>query len=491
MNNKVKNFICSNYHWLLLIVMFLSCAFVAHDIQLYLDDFTYKQAGVCGFAQIVQFMKWHIASYNGRTLMHLIVIAFLRYNWGLAIFKVLCPVLMCMSCLLMSKISTDNSADMRIGTVISATLILFTNVCVWNESIYWLTGFFNYFFPTLLVLICMYLGLKKPHTFWLFPLSLICGATTEQGGMMAFGLFVLLLIDNTIKTKKFSVRYLIYCVLSLAGYLTVLLSGGTSDRIGTQESLGISGIINNAIVIFKENWFGNINMWLFLFAVTISISFWFIKFRSKNKLIGKVYKPALAVLWLLSVFNVGIKGLSILGIALPGSLGKIVFILWLIYAVVFFAMFAVSGILIYADSGNPTAFIAFALGSGSQLMMAVSQKSYLRTCLPMLFMYIIFIVISSIEINAYIKNKHTKLKKIKLKPLVSILLIVSCAFQVYTGIGNLHTTEPENINKSFSGLNQEEMDSFTDKLKKDFLDYYTNPDSDWNNKTDVTDFSEY
>ncbi|MBP3939395.1 MAG: hypothetical protein IK955_08295 [Clostridia bacterium] len=484
------------------IIIFVSTVCVSLNVELFSDDFTYKQAGVCGFDQIVEFLKWHVTSYNGRTLIHFMEMMMLRYDFGFLIWKLFTGLLVYIFCFVSSRITVNDKSDYTKAILLSALCFFGINPCIWNESVFWVSGSFNYFIPTMMLIGLMFLVRRNPESKWIFPIGFICGATTEQVGMMTFGFFVILLLEHIVRARKVSVRYLVCCLISAAGYATVLFSPGTSSRVETQNEVTIKVLIENIITILQENWFGNTNLFTVIIPTTILISYFVLKHRKINNVLDKASVPAIVILWILTFFNIGIKGISVLNeglglnIAFPQKVNMIFFVLWLVYVFIYFAVFLLATVLIYKQKSDIMPFVFFILGFGSQIMMSVAGKSYFRTCLPMLFMIILFEVYSALILFKDIKNtgfvKKIKFLNGKKGMVIAIsLLICICAVFVVFAIPNLYNTEEHKVGIEIVALSSEELKEFTDDLDEAYIKYYSNPKSDWNRRKDIMDFSKY
>lgn len=501
--NILKNKKIGIYDIIVFSIIFIASVCISLNTELYLDDFTYKQAGVCGFNEIIRFLKWHISNYNGRTLIHFMEMMTLRYDFGFTVWKIFTGVLLCIFCFISAKITTVEKKDFSKATILTAICFFGVNPALWNESVFWLSGSFNYFIPTMMFFGLMLLVRYRPKSNWIFPVCFICGATTEQVGMVTFGFFVILFLEHLIRTRKISTRNLACCILSIVGYATVLLSPGTSSRLDTQSELDFKMFFENIVTIFQDNWFANFNLFVMIVMTTVCISYWLIKYRRSNKVLSKAVVPMLIVLWILTVFNIGIKGISILNevfgldIVFSKTINTLVFAVWLAYAFVYFVGFFLATVLIYVKKKDCFPFAFFVLGFGSQLMMSVAGRSYFRTCLAMWFMIILFEVYSYIKMwndfkkTELFKRKEKLFNPMKIKGFSVVLLAVLCSAFIALEIPNLYKTEESLVNVEFSALDEEGLKEFTDGLVEDNIEYYSDPESDWNKRKDILDFSKY
>lgn len=481
-------------------VVFAASFSVLFSVGFFLDDFTYKQVSVCETDEILQFLKWHIENYNGRTLVHCLEMLFLRYDWGFLLWKVLSAILICAFVFVSSKIVTRDKNNFNIAASASILFLFGVSPYIWNESIYWLSGSFNYFIPMMLFLVLMLAVDRKPDSVWLCVLSFICGATTEQVGMMTVGLFVILIADKLVSRQKVPTALIFNLIASVIGYCTVIFAGGTRTRVDTQSEITLTVFFENFVTIFQENWFGNFNLLVMLVPITFMISYWIYKYRKVNRAMMFAHKALIVLLWVLTGFNLLIKAVSVtnelfgLGITFPKALNICIFAVWLLYAVLFFCSFLLVTVLIYIKEKNVFPITFLILGFGSQFMMSVAGRSYFRTCLSMLFMFILFDVFSVISIWNDIKN--TELFKTKIKPKAKIIkaasfigIVAVCTVYAFSAQSIIYKNTSDT--DRYTALSSAEMHSFTQGLEEDCVAYYANPDSDWNRRKDIMDFSKY
>ena len=128
---------------------------------------------------------------NGRLLVHVFVILMLRNKFTFVLWKILTVAGLVAYCDLIAKMASASREQYR-SAIMTVIFFFMTIVNIYTYSIYWLTGSFNYFYPMLFLLALMYLSRKKPGSPALIPLALLCGATTEQVGIMCIGWFFLL-----------------------------------------------------------------------------------------------------------------------------------------------------------------------------------------------------------------------------------------------------------------------------------------------------------
>lgn len=485
-NRKVLSSIKNNYHYIPLALIFISSLYICLNMGYYNDDFTYRQAAVGSINEIIEFIKWHFENYNGRTLVHVIAMIFLRNKFGLMIWRVLCPAVIALSCLFTAKITADSKDDVRRGCLMSVFVFAAINPIMLNQSVYWLTGFFNYLFPVFILLSVMLIASKNAESKWLYPLGLISSLTVDQTSMMTVGLFALLSIDSLIRKKKFSIHNAICFVLSVAGCCTVLLAPGNSKRLDLQGKPELMQIIRNFIAIIRKNWLDNIFLFVMIITLTVFIAMWLYKFKGINTFTKVVNIPVMLVLCVLAVANTALKVYLLIesetgnAISFSNSLNSILFKIWFIYAFIFFASFGYVTLLIYLKKSTPMPIITYILGVGSQAMMSVADKYIMRACIPGIFMFMIFEAYSF----SYFVSHCSKAKTQRIVVcLTAVMLAFACCFHAANGEKSLRIEKQKEIYP----LSAEEMKAFEYDLKVRADKYYSG--ADWKDKYNIFDLS--
>ncbi len=485
---KFKSLLRENYHIVVLSVMLAAVFYVVAHVWFILDDAVYRQVAVCDWSEILWFMKWHLMTMNGRTLVHFFAILFLRNNWRLEVWRFLCTFAFCAVPLLCAKISAEGRKISRSAVLLIIFLMTSTYPYIWDSSVYWLAGSFNYLFPSVMLLVIILIHTKKPDSLWLIPLSFFCGATTDQVGIMTIGFFVLVILDRIINRQKITLRSVLFFLSSCAGYAMIMICPGTYKRFTNQGGMDIRGFSYNLFKLVRIRWIDNLCIATFTVCITLIVIFWLYKFKNQNSFTKKA-NPVLAVLLaVLTAANLLLKARIVAAklmhqpVTFSESLNKAIIIIWLIYAAIFIGSIMLSGLYIYIFSKKAMPLICLILAMGSQFMMAVSDMSLSRTCVPGLFAFYVFMTYS---VGEFLKSGI--IKNVKLKPLLKAgfvgLCIVSCAFQVVTGLHCVFKSEPYNPKP----LSHEEMVQYTDKLLEKNIKFYSG--EDWHESIDAFDFS--
>ncbi len=473
------------YHYFFLAVLFVSALYINFHVTLQGDDYIYRQAAVCKLTQIFDFLKWHYADYNGRTLVHFLDILTLKFSVGEYIWKVVCSALLCAYCVVVSRLFSDRKSDeFKLGIVLAVFSIVSVHPCIWNESLYWITGSFNYFFPNLLFLALLLVYRNNPKSKLLLPITLICAFTVEQVCMMTLGFWVLMLSDKLISQKKIEISYLVRILVSVAGIVSIVFLSKSgrrmidiSDESGS-FAVNFSGNVFNNI---KTIWFGSVNVAL-LILVTLAVSgLWIIKLTNKKF----VVIPAVVF----AVFNYSLKAISMFtDIEFPDSFNIFCTVMLCCFAITYCATVLTAGILIYKYNKDWLPITVTILAFGAQLMLGVENYLIFRTCMPTIFMLSVYDIYSIINL---------KIKINFAKPLICVACLCLCIAHGYLAPNSLITQEKIDV-KPLTDAQLEEFESYTEKYGSAFIyakkDEFVEPEVKANHswtKNELIDFSNY
>lgn len=496
---KCIRFLKNNYHYFVLFLTFAVTLCVSLSATLYGDDYFYMNPAVSSFPVILQFLKWHILKCNGRTLIHIFVIMFLRNNVTITLGKILCALGITSVCILVPKMLFKDGNRYRIAVCAASFILMTVRPNMFNQNVYWLTGSFNYLFPIIFLLIIMLISVKNRHSVWLLPMSFFGGATMEQIGMMCIGWFVLLLLDELIRNKSFDKKIFSCTLLSVIGYATVIFSPGTFSRFENQSGLNTQSFATILLTLARKNWFDNISLYVMITLLAFSACFWAYHFRKANRFTALVAKVGIPMLTILFLMNTALRAyLTFFGMILgrdihfQEKLNSAIMCLWILYAVLFTLMTIYSGVMIYVKKGEfiPTASLILALGS--QLMMVITKTVLFRACFPAIITFTIYIVYTAVCLGKqFILTRPAKKKSVKslVKAGIIAACFVACIFQLYSGLyGDCLFVEDKQIVKPHS---PQEMQELTDNMDVAMKEYYSSENSDLKIKYDATDFSLY
>lgn len=497
--------IASNYHLIIVLLMFLAVFGITLTESLHEDDLVYIKPAVSSAQVWLQFMKWHMMRNNGRTLIHAVVLLLLRNSTTQYIWRVLCSLGMVSMCILIPKSLFKQKGNYRLGVCIGAFLLMTIRQNMLADPVYWLTGWCNYFLPNFLLILTMFLSVKNINSKWLPILSFFGGATMEQTGMMFVGWFVLLALNELINTKKINSNSIVAIILSVVGYLTVILSPGTAARIKLQSTTEQRGVFTDLMIMARRLWIDNLNLYILIFAMLFAACFWLIYFNRKTLKSRVVSITLVATLVALFTANTLLKAYlasndKIFGREVVFSTGLNFFImsLWVAYAVLFVGSILYSGIMIYVKLRVFAVPAALILGTGSQFMVSLAGSSAFRVCFPGICCCLIYCVFSIVyafnEIThaagrlQCIKNKKYPIKALKV--MIIVACIVGCIAHFYFGTYGRSFVSAEDEYKP-QPFSSEEMQAFTTRLEELNAEAFAAVETDPDSRYDPMDFSLY
>ena len=496
---KITRFLTNNYHFIIAFFTLAVSLCISFSADLFGDDYFYMKPAVSSWAVILQFLKWHIMNCNGRTLVHAFIILFLRNKFTVTLWRILCGLGFTSLCFLISKLVFRNGNRYKFGVCVASFILMTIRTNMYNQSVYWLTGSFNYLFPLIFLLVIMLISTKNHNSKWLIPLAFLGGATMEQSGMMCIGWFVLLILDELIETRKINKNFLVCSLFSVAGYLTIVFSPGTFTRITTQSTTNEKNFATILLTMARKNWLDNVSIYVMISLLALTLCFWTIHFRKANKFSGIIAKFITPLFFTLFLMNSVLRVyLTLSGmvfgkdVTFSKTFNFTIMSLWLIYFALFVLLTAYSGVMIYLKNGESIPVVSLILGIDSQFMMVILKTVISRACFPAIIMFAIFLTYSTVYFaSEFSKKKIFKLKHTEslLKAGVCVVCTVSCLFQLYSGVfGECLFVEEE---KTFSPFSSEEMHQLTDSMEVNLKNYYSSEDSDLKIKYDAMDFSLY
>lgn len=284
-----------------LISLFLLTFLVNLQIGLFGDDYYYATFIKNDFWNL---HKTHYLEINGRAIVHFLDTIFLalpNFFWQVFNSLMLTGIAYFGSKIVYNTKKSEN-ADNKI--FIKSLLIFFfgiltLNIWVIRQSVYWTTGSFNYIYPIFMLFWYWHVLIKNSKEnfkgnklFLTSILAFFSSATVEQGGMMAFGLTVLLLLKiifNNRKSKNNKIKLtpiLIILFFSFIGVASVILTPSQFIRFGleAEENFNILISIKNCIIflintfIFKDFYRPHVLLAL------LSLFFTFLTIKKSDKL---------------------------------------------------------------------------------------------------------------------------------------------------------------------------------------------------------------
>lgn len=405
MNNKLQTIAAKHYGHFCLGVLF--CFFLVYFQFLYLgfvDDLVYSTAAHTSFSDFLYFMRYHYDYVNGRTWVHLLLILFLRF--GVYAWRVFMPACLTTSAYLIARLVSSSAQTLQKALVWTCAAFLCVHAAVYEETLFWMTGSFNYILPVPFICLLL-LSLRSGKHLWCTPiLALLCGSSTEQYGMITFGCLLLWLGYRVFRQKERAHRvwFIVSILSTLAGLLTVVLS--PSVRARTYSRTGtLAGRIS---YLFFNYWFHSKAMGVFLALLALAACLY-------------LYSAASERLWKAAALltAAGIAALEI-GSFLP--LGTISSLCVYGFAAAFlFVCFFAAVAAFRAGYGVP--LLALLLGGGAQVMMLATDRLADRTTMASVFCFVVFA--ASLLVRADFSKKLLR---------IAVVLCV-CLFAAYNVAG--------------------------------------------------------
>lgn len=219
----------------------------------YSDDYYYATFWRGGPAEFLKKNLDHYRTFNGRVLVHLLVQTLLVFpQWAVAAVDTVWLALTGWLGLRALGRAPDRDRELS-GLAVFGAGVLLVGRQVLAETLLWDSGYYNYIFPIFLtVLACLtwerwLSGGHIRSLWWLLPVQLLCGATTEQCGIMtAAGTFCLGLVWLRRERPGWRRGWLaaLAPLANLAGYLTIFLSPATRERARTAGSFTLRALLD-------------------------------------------------------------------------------------------------------------------------------------------------------------------------------------------------------------------------------------------------------
>lgn len=405
MKNIIRK-IQKNPLYFLIPIAFISFLLININVVYFGDDYGYLEFKNLNIDNHMSKLISHYFSTNGRFIVHLLVTLFLKLP--MIYWQLFNSFMLTCICYFSTKLLTRyNSKKSPIIFGVIFFLISALNITVTNQSVYWLTGSFNYVYPLFIFFIywdSLYKLDTKNNYVPTIILGLLSSASVEQASMMTFGLTLLTLLSKISSFKNITVQFknniklIILCFVTLIGACTVLLSPSQFVRINNEEAQTqnvsiLERIIENtkkvsSVYTVKENIFP-----FCLLFNTFSIIYIFQKGDRKSKILISLFSMINFTCTIINIYIIARLGFPIY---IKHFLGIIIL---LCYAVTFIYLnkhiynslinvFSISGVLLV----------------GSQAMMLVSPIFGYRNALFGLVMFAFIIMILAQNINFNYKS---------------------------------------------------------------------------------------
>lgn len=382
---------------LILIISFLSFLCININITFFGDDYHFLDFQNYGLRTYFLKLGEHYIKDNGRIIVHLLDTFFLWLPINL--WRIVNSIMLTGICYLAMKIIENIFEDDIKNSVfvflIILTLISALDISITRQSVYWITGSFNYVYPIFIFFMYWYFLNRIDKNKSAFIISIILvflsAASVEQVGMMTVGLTFLTLISK-IKTKmKF--KLVILFIISLIGIVTVLLAPSQFIRLNTGDEINKLDLIFENIKFLVNNYTSVKNIFIYSFLFNL-VSILYAKNMKKNKFV--IFVCLLNItLNFLNIFLINYEVFSLI---------KIIFI------IIIGVSYAITLILInknlFGKNITPLT-ISVILMIGSQFMMIISPVMGYRNLLVGLIMFAF--IIAMIGKNIILDKNNLKI----------------------------------------------------------------------------------
>jgi hypothetical protein len=414
--NHFEHFIHRYGYFVVLSVAVLSVGLISSKVYLYGDDLVYYQFNSGG---IKHFISYHIYNYmhnNGRAIVHLLASIFLRWNmhiWKFSIALMIGGLIFFGMSILYgqnghvssSANKSDHAWHKLYASMIFLAGIAFLDITVTRQSVYWLTGSFNYVYPMLLLFaywsMLVRVDSKNYFNFFLPILAFLSAATVEQASLMAFGLTVLEVSYNKlILKKKISRLHILALVFSALGMISVIIAPGVFFRADHTQSPveGFLPLLKYNIEIQSANFlFSRETAPYLLFSIVSALG---IIYKQRSQL---SIKPEWLLRFLISACGIGLlcwiwqfsfrKPITNIYEGSHMYFSYKEMFLFLYIGVCIFSLLFYSAVIVMKNNlikNATTPLLALILGIGSQAMMIISPVYGARNLLSLIIMLCLY-----------------------------------------------------------------------------------------------------
>lgn len=256
---KVLDFLFSNKVFLIFTIFFLLVFFQHQFLFLYHDDYGYASLsypysfdGIVSLGNanslenILLFLGKHYNVWGGRILF--IFVQCIILNISLELFRFVQSVMITLLFFIIYKIVSFYVSDKK------ETIALLTCSCygliqllTFKSGIFWISASVTYVFPVVFLLLFFYLFISRNNykfeikfrkfAFELLMVILIFLASfsQEQTAIVALGLSTIFIVYDFVKNRKIQLNDLLYVVISLVGFLILMLAPGNYVRMQTSS----------------------------------------------------------------------------------------------------------------------------------------------------------------------------------------------------------------------------------------------------------------
>lgn len=221
------------------------------------DDYQYRLFLRDGFDNFVEMNREHYETYTGRVFVHVCaqVVLWLG-NWC---FVAVCAVC-CTAIPVCASLAGGRREDLPAGLAIFTAGLLALPYPVINQGMMWVSGFFNYVFPTALICLTLLLldrtvSMEHPGPWRILGcvvLSFGCGASNEQSSLVALALTGWYIV-RSLRARRGRLVPAVSFAAAAEGLSTILLSPATMDRAMVKTVEASEGIFERVLASAKTD----------------------------------------------------------------------------------------------------------------------------------------------------------------------------------------------------------------------------------------------
>lgn len=329
------------------------------------DDFWYSTFWDKGLAHFLEMTSEHYETFNGRVFVHIVAQSVLHFgNWLFALFSLL--VVGGIPLAATALRGTGRRERLFVSAIFLGGFLAMPTAFL-TEGVWWASGFCNYVFPTLMLVlqVAVLEGTLDASPSWrrlcgVTALLFLCGATTEQSGATAVGVSIIFLIIAVVRRKNVA-AFAAGLVSSVLGLLTVFLSPATASRVDGEigEAASLTESLTNGLETQAEYIMGSANSLILLLLVFMAAALYFASRKNTAPFV-------LSLLFLCTVAVMALIGPDIRTAA---------------YLAALFGLLVLAVFLVIRKSSLTPGILLFA-ALGSAAAIAFTQSSAPRTLVP-------------------------------------------------------------------------------------------------------------
>ena len=284
----------------------------------------------------------------------------------------------------------------------------------------------NYLFPMISFVIAWYCIIQEKHWYTILSLPfLVFACMQEQFTVYAFILFVFALISSYLECKRINKNYFIATCVSLLGLVSGLLCPGSANRLTTETKIWypgfetisfpvkiIKGYLETNRVLFVTS---ELNIVYLLLVLIIVVSIMKKQYFATLTVIYTVITQRLGMNSLLTAVQRTIDNQNKSEIPNYFSLKENLYPI-VLYTLILCIVAVVVFMIFKEWKGGLTALVVLAAGYASRMTVSLSPTIYasgLRTYTPLIFSFVIVILLLSKEISGIVIEKDLDRDNIK------------------------------------------------------------------------------